>query len=176
MGVPSGTVTFLFTDIEGSTRLWQLDEGAMREAVQRHDELLRANSLECGGVVFSTMGDGFAVAFTSAHAALRAAELAQERLRQEQWSTAEPVRVRVGLHSGEAEECDGDFFGSAVNRAARLYGRRPWRSGCVLIDHGGAGRGQCDIGRFWASIVCGIWIVRCTCSRSAWTGFRLCDR
>jgi hypothetical protein len=127
MGAPSGTVTFLFTDIEGSTRLWQLDEGAMRKAVQRHDELLRATSLECGGVVVSTMGDGFAVAFTSAHAALRAAELAPERLSQEQWSTTEPVRARVGLRSGEAEERDGDYFGTAVNRAARL----------MAIAHGG---------------------------------------
>jgi predicted ATPase/class 3 adenylate cyclase len=127
MGAPSGTVTFLFTDIEGSTRVWQLDEAAMREAVRRHDELLRATILECGGVVFSTMGDGLAAAFTSAHAALRAASLAQERLTKEQWSTAEPVRVRIGLHSGEAEERDGDYFGTAVNRAARL----------MAVAHGG---------------------------------------
>jgi predicted ATPase/class 3 adenylate cyclase len=127
MGAPSGTVTFLFTDIEGSTRLWQEDETAMREALARHDELLQATINECGGVVFSTMGDGLAAAFASAHAALRAAELAQERLTKEEWSTAEPVRVRVGLHSGEAEKRDGDFFGTAVNRAARL----------MAIGHGG---------------------------------------
>jgi predicted ATPase/class 3 adenylate cyclase len=127
MGAPSGTVTFLFTDIEGSTRVWQLDEAAMREAVRRHDELLRATIEECRGVVFSTMGDGVAAAFTSAHAALRAASLAQERLTKAQWSTAEPVRVRIGLHSGEAEERDGDYFGTAVNRAARL----------MAIGHGG---------------------------------------
>jgi predicted ATPase/class 3 adenylate cyclase len=127
MGAPSGTVTFLFTDIEGSTRVWQLDEAAMREAVRRHDALLQATILECGGVVFSTMGDGFAAAFTSAGAALRAAELAQERLTKEEWTSAEPVRVRIGLHSGEAEERDGDYFGTAVNRAARL----------MAIGHGG---------------------------------------
>jgi predicted ATPase/class 3 adenylate cyclase len=127
MGAPSGTVTFLFTDIEGSTQLWQRDEAAMREAVRRHDELLRATILECGGAVFSTMGDGFAAAFTSAHEALRAAELAQERLTKEQWSTAETVRVRIGLHSGEADERDGDYFGTAVNRAARL----------MAVAHGG---------------------------------------
>jgi class 3 adenylate cyclase len=127
MGAPSGTVTFLFTDIEGSTHLWQLDEAAMREAVRRHDQLLRTTIMECGGVVFSTMGDGLAAAFTSAHAALRAASLAQERLTKEEWSTAEPVRVRIGLHSGEAEERDGDYFGTAVNRAARL----------MAVGHGG---------------------------------------
>jgi predicted ATPase/class 3 adenylate cyclase/tetratricopeptide (TPR) repeat protein len=127
MGAPSGTVTFLFTDIEGSTRLWQLDEAAMREAVRRHDELLQATINECGGVVFSTMGDGMAAAFTTAYAALGAAELAQDRLSKEEWSLAEPVRVRIGLHSGEAEERDGDFFGTAVNRAARL----------MAIGHGG---------------------------------------
>jgi predicted ATPase/class 3 adenylate cyclase len=127
MGAPSGTVTFLFTDIEGSTRLWQLNEAAMREAVRRHDEMLRATVAECAGVVFSTMGDGLASAFTSAHAALRAAGLAQDRLSKEEWTTAEPVRVRMGLHSGEAEERDGDYFGTAVNRAARL----------MAIGHGG---------------------------------------
>jgi class 3 adenylate cyclase len=127
MGAPSGTVTFLFTDIEGSTRLWQLDEGAMRQAVQHHDELLWATIQECGGVVFSTMGDGVAAAFTTAHAALGAAELAQERLTKEEWTTAEPVRVRMGLHSGEVEERDGDYFGTPVNRAARL----------MAIGHGG---------------------------------------
>jgi predicted ATPase/class 3 adenylate cyclase len=127
MGAPSGTVTFLFTDIEGSTRLWQLDESAMRAAVRRHDELLRAAIGEEGGTVFSTMGDGIAAAFPSANAALRAAIAAQERLAGEDWPTAERVRVRMGLHSGEAEERDGDFFGTAVNRAARL----------TAIGHGG---------------------------------------
>jgi predicted ATPase/class 3 adenylate cyclase len=127
MGAPSGTVTFLFTDIEGSTRLWQHDEAAMREAVRRHDELLQATVNECGGVVFATMGDGFAAAFTSAHAARLAAEAAQQRLTQEEWSTAEPVRVRIGLHSGEAQERNGDYFGTAVNQAARL----------TAIAHGG---------------------------------------
>jgi predicted ATPase/class 3 adenylate cyclase len=127
VGASSGTVTFLFTDIEGSTRLWQQDEAAMREAVRRHDGLLQATINECGGVVFATMGDGFAAAFTSAHAARRAAEAAQQRLTKEEWSTAEPVRVRIGLHSGEAEERDGDYFGTEVNQASRL----------MAVAHGG---------------------------------------
>jgi class 3 adenylate cyclase len=75
MGAPSGTVTFLFTDIEGSTRVWQRDEAAMREAVRRHDELLRTAILEFGGVVFSTMGDGFAAAFTTAGSQSRTFEV-----------------------------------------------------------------------------------------------------
>jgi predicted ATPase/class 3 adenylate cyclase len=120
MGAPLGTVTFLFTDIEGSTRLWQVDEAAMREAVRSHDELLRGTIHEWGGRIFSAMGDGFAAAFTSARAALGAAQAAQARLAKQKWSTTEALRVRMGVHSGEADERDGDYFGTAVNRAARL--------------------------------------------------------
>jgi class 3 adenylate cyclase len=127
MGAPSGTVTFLFTDMEGSTRLWQLDEAAMGLAVSCHDELLRAVIEDWGGRIFSTMGDGVAAVFPSAHAALRAALAAQERLAQQAWATPEPVRVRMGLHTGEAEWRDGDYFGTVVNRAARL----------IAIGHGG---------------------------------------
>jgi predicted ATPase/class 3 adenylate cyclase len=127
MGAPSGTVTFLFTDIEGSTRLWQLDEAAMRESVRRHDDLLRTAVEDSGGTIFSTMGDGVAAAFPSAHAALRAALAAQEVLAQQAWATPQPVRVRMGLHTGEAEERGGDYFGTAVNRAARL----------MAVGHGG---------------------------------------
>jgi predicted ATPase/class 3 adenylate cyclase len=124
---PSGTVTFLFTDIEGSTRMWQVDEEAMRRAVSRHDELLRTSVAEQGGTIFSTAGDGMAVVFAGAEAAVRAAETAQDRLAAEGWPTVEPVRVRMGIHSGEAEERDGDYFGTAVNRAARL----------MAVGHGG---------------------------------------
>jgi class 3 adenylate cyclase len=127
MGAPSGTVTFLFTDIEGSTRLWQLDETAMRGAVSCHDELLRTAVEDSGGTIFSTMGDGFAAAFPSAHAALQSAQVAQERLAEQTWATPQPVRVRMGLHTGEAEERHGDYFGTAVNRAARL----------MAVGHGG---------------------------------------
>jgi class 3 adenylate cyclase len=117
---PSGTVTFLFTDIESSTRLWQEDEPSMRKAVARHDQLLRAVIADHGGVVFSTMGDGLAAAFQSASTAVTCAAEAQRRLDEESWDTARPLRVRMGLHSGEAELRDGDYFGTAVNRAARL--------------------------------------------------------
>jgi predicted ATPase len=120
-------VTFLFTDIEGSTRLWQEDEAAMRQAVARHDQLLRAVIADHGGVVFATMGDGLAAAFQTASAAVACAVEAQSILDQESWETARPLGVRMGLHTGEAELRDGDYFGTAVNRAARL----------VAVGHGG---------------------------------------
>jgi predicted ATPase/class 3 adenylate cyclase len=120
VGGTSGTVTFLFTDIEGSTRLWQQDEERMRGAVARHDEILKKIISDQGGEVFSTMGDGLAAAFPSAAAAVGAALAAQSALAAETWLTAAPIRARMGLHTGEAERRDGDYFGSAVNRAARL--------------------------------------------------------
>ncbi len=123
----SGTVTFLFTDIEGSTRLWQLDEAAMQGAVAQHDAILQSAIAECGGSVFSTMGDGVAAVFSSAVAAVQAAREVQARLLAETWPTADPIRVRIGLHSGEADVRDGDYFGTAVNRAARI----------MAIAHGG---------------------------------------
>jgi class 3 adenylate cyclase len=125
--MPVGTVTFLFTDIEGSTRLWQEDEASMRQAVARHDQLLRDVVAGHGGVVFSTMGDGLAAAFQTASAAISCAVEAQRLLDLESWGTARPVRVRMGLHTGEAELRERDYFGTAVNRAARL----------VAVGHGG---------------------------------------
>jgi predicted ATPase/class 3 adenylate cyclase len=125
--MPVGTVTFLFTDIEGSTRLWQEDEPSMRQAVARHDRLLRAVLAGHGGAVFSTMGDGLAAAFQTASAAVSCAVEAQGLLYRESWGTVRPVRVRMGLHTGEAELRQGDYFGTAVNRAARL----------LAVGHGG---------------------------------------
>ena len=127
VGAPSGTVTFLFTDIEGSTRLWQADEAAMRSALSRHDQLLRKVIAEHDGTVFSAMGDGLAAAFGSASAAMQAALAAQQSLQAEPWPTPTPLRVRMGLHTGEEEWRDGDYFGTVVNRAARL----------MAIGHGG---------------------------------------
>ncbi len=127
MSAPSGTVTFLFTDIEGSTRLWQADEPAMRAALSRHDEILRKTVAGHGGVVFSSMGDGIAAAFPSASGAVAAALVSQRLLGAEVWPSATSVRVRMGIHTGEAEVRDGDYLGTAVNRAARL----------MAIGHGG---------------------------------------
>ena len=119
-GALSGTVTFLFTDIEGSTRLWETAPAAMEGALARHDVILRGAVDEHGGVVFATGGDGLAAAFGRAGDAVVAAVDAQRRLQAEPWPEATPLRVRMGLHTGEAQERDGDFFGPPVNRAARI--------------------------------------------------------
>ena len=120
MAVPSGTVTFLFTDIEGSTRLW---ETAPRRCGWRWTVMTRSCALRWSrgrGYVFSTGGDGFGVAFARAGDALAAASDAQAALAAEAWPDGAPIRVRMGLHTGEVEERGGDYFGPAVNRAARL--------------------------------------------------------
>jgi predicted ATPase/class 3 adenylate cyclase len=116
----SGTLTFLATDIQGSTGLWESEADAMAAALARHDALLRRAIEGCGGRVFKTTGDGTLAAFVSAPAALTAALEAQRALWSEPWPTRRPLRVRIALHAGEAEERDGDFFGPPVNRLARI--------------------------------------------------------
>jgi predicted ATPase/class 3 adenylate cyclase len=117
---PSGTVTFLFTDIEGSTRLWEDHPDAMPEALARHDAILREAVESAGGHVVKTTGDGFFAVFGRAEAALTAALAAQRALAAADWGKTGPLRVRVGLHTGDAEYREGDYHGPAVNRAARL--------------------------------------------------------
>jgi class 3 adenylate cyclase len=118
--LPTGTVTFLFTDIEGSTRLWERDSEAMSRALSRHDELLR-NVVEAhGGVVFKTVGDAFHAAFPTAPEAVEAALDAQKALLSAKWEEAGPLKVRMALRTGTAEERGGDYFGPTMNRAARL--------------------------------------------------------
>jgi class 3 adenylate cyclase len=117
---PTGTVTFLFTDIEGSTKLWERYPEAMRAALARHDEILRDTIEEHGGYVFKTVGDAFCCAFPTAPDALEAALDAQRLLLKERWDESSPLRVRMALHMGAAEERDGDYFGPPVNRVARL--------------------------------------------------------
>jgi class 3 adenylate cyclase len=119
-GVPSGTVTLLFTDVEGSTRLWDAERDAMAAALRRHDEILRDTIEQVGGYVFKTVGDSFCAAFSAARAGLDAALAAQQNLAAQSWPTSRPIVVRMGLHSGVCEERDGDYFGPPVNRAARL--------------------------------------------------------
>jgi class 3 adenylate cyclase len=119
-GLPSGTVTLLFTDVEGSTRLWEAERDAMAAALRRHDEILRGAIEQVGGYVFKTVGDSFCAAFSAARAGLDAALTAQQSLAGQSWPTSRPIVVRMGLHAGVCEERDGDYFGPAVNRAARL--------------------------------------------------------
>ena len=110
-GPPSGVVTFLFTDVEGSTRRWEADADSMRVALAAHDEVLR-NAIEAhGGWLFKHTGDGVCAAFSSPRAAVDAAVAAQRELE---------LPVRMGLATGEAELRDGDYFGAVLNRAARV--------------------------------------------------------
>jgi class 3 adenylate cyclase len=152
-GVPTGTITFLFTDIEGSTRLWQDHPDAMRAALARHDGLLRAAIEARGGYVFSTAGDGFSAAFHSVQDGVAAALEAQQSLAAEQWGDA-ALRVRMALHCGEAEERSGDYFGPVLNEAARLmsvaHGGQVLMSSTVrdLIGEGLAGEARLiDLGQ-----------------------------
>ena len=125
--LPTGTVTFLFTDLESSTRLWEEHREAMRAALSRHDAILREAVEGHGGLVVKTMGDGFHAVFASARDAIGAAVGAQLALGAEPWGVPGPLRVRMGLHSGPAEVRDGDYYGTVVNRAARL----------MSVAHGG---------------------------------------
>src|ERR687893_576497 len=118
--LPTGTVTFLFTDIEGSTRLWERDAEAMRSALTRHDGIVRSAIEANGGFVFKTVGDAFCAAFSSATDAVEAALIAQRTLRAEPWEEGSPIRARMALHTGAVEERSGDYFGPPVNRVARL--------------------------------------------------------
>ena len=127
MARPSGTVTFLFTDIEGSTRLWREYPAAMTAALARHDQMVRAAIVASRGVVFSTAGDAFAAAFWTPDEAVAAAMGAQASLAAEPWPGEVLLRVRMGLHTGTAAERDGDYFGPTLNRAARI----------MAIGHGG---------------------------------------
>jgi predicted ATPase/class 3 adenylate cyclase len=120
-------VTFLFSDVEGSTRLWEAHGEAMRSALGRHDKVVRGCLESAGGLVFWTGGDGFGAAFSRAGDALRAALAAQRGLVDQDWPGAISLKVRMGIHTGEAEERDGDYFGPEVNRTARL----------MAVAHGG---------------------------------------
>jgi predicted ATPase/class 3 adenylate cyclase len=125
--LPSGTVTFLFTDIAGSTRHWDTAPDAMRTALERHDVIVREAIARHGGAVFSTGGDGFGAAFARAGDACAAATDAQTELASAPWPEGAEIRVRMGLHTGEVVERDGDYFGAPVNQAARL----------MALGHGG---------------------------------------
>jgi predicted ATPase/class 3 adenylate cyclase len=118
--LPTGTVTFLFTDLESSTRLWEEHPDAMQGALARHDEILRDAIAAHNGHIVKMTGDGAHAAFTNAEEAVAAAVDAQRGLAAESWGAPRELRVRMGIHTGPAEARDGDYFGTAVNRAARL--------------------------------------------------------
>jgi len=118
--LPTGTVTFVFTDIEGSTELWERFPEAMPEALARHDRIVRDTIAAHGGRVFKEVGDGIYGAFASAPDAVAAALAAQRALQLEAWDTDEPLRVRIALHAGEARLREGDYYGPALNRTARI--------------------------------------------------------
>jgi len=120
-------VTFLFTDIEGSTGMWQAAPEVMPAALARHDAIVRSAVESNSGYVFSTGGDGFGVAFARAGEAVAAALEAQVGLAAEVWPEGAPIRVRMGLHTGEVSERDGDYFGTPVNQTSRL----------MALGHGG---------------------------------------
>jgi predicted ATPase/class 3 adenylate cyclase len=112
--------TLLFTDIVGSTRLWEEHPELMPEALGRHNELLREIIEGEGGLIFKTMGDAFCASFSDVRAAARAAARAQISLAAEPWPEPIAVTVRMGMHTGACVERDGDYFGPVVNRVARL--------------------------------------------------------
>jgi predicted ATPase/class 3 adenylate cyclase len=125
---PSGVVTFLFTDVEGSTRRWEADADAMGAALAAHDEVLRSSIEARGGFMFKHTGDGVCAAFASPKCAVDAAVAAQRALE---------LPVRMGMATGEAELRDGDYFGTVLNRAARVMAAG--HGGQILVADSTAG-------------------------------------
>ncbi len=128
MSAPAGVVTFLFTDVEGSTRRWEADAEGMRKALAAHDAVLRAAIEAHGGRLFKHTGDGVCAAFASPRSAVDAAVAAQRELE---------LPVRMGLATGEAERRDGDYFGAVLNRAARVMAAG--HGGQILLAESTAG-------------------------------------
>ena len=114
------TLAFLFTDIEGSTVLWERFPETMARSLDRHDEILRASVEASSGEVVKTTGDGFMAVFGTARDGVRACLRAQLDLARERWNETGPLRVRMGLHAGDAVATGGDYHGPAVNRTARV--------------------------------------------------------
>jgi predicted ATPase/class 3 adenylate cyclase/DNA-binding CsgD family transcriptional regulator len=151
MGFPSGTVTLLFTDIEGGIGLWEADPEAMAGASVRHNRIVREQVEVAGGHVVKAVGEAFRAVFTDPFAAVASAAAVQRAVGAERWPPGLSIRVRVALHSGACVERDGDYFGPVVNRAARLLAAG--HGGQVLVSgathellagrlHGGLGFGD----------------------------------
>src|SRR5271170_2824112 len=133
---PSGVVTFLFTDVEGSTRRWEADAEGMRVALAAHDQVLRGVIQAHGGWLFKHTGDGVCAAFASPRSTVDAAVAAQRALE---------LPVRMGLATGEAELREADYFGAVLNRAARV----------MAAGHGG----QIPVGESTAGLLSGVDLV-----------------
>ncbi len=118
--LPAGTLTFLFTDIVGSTTMWEAHPQAMVPALTLHDGILQQVITAAGGIVFKTVGDGIHAVFTTALDTLAAALAAQRALSDEPWGVTGPLRVRMAIHTGAADMRDGDYFGPPLNRIARM--------------------------------------------------------
>src|SRR5262245_4669664 len=161
--LPTGTMTFLFTGLDVSTRLWEREPDAMRDAPARHDAILREVVPKLDGHLVRGTGDGIHAVFATADAAVPAAIDGQREVVGEACGVSEPPRVSVGLHTGVAELRDGGHYGSEVNRAARLMPVAHGRRRCSMPQAGrslsrsldGGRRDAHDPGRAPARIACG---------------------
>ena len=131
--LPSGTLAFLFTDIAGSTERWERERAAMEQALVRHDRLLRQAIEGAGGHIFNTAGDAFHAVFATIPDAVDAALALQRAVAAEAWPTVMPLPVRAAIHLGTAQPRDGDYYGPALNRAARLCAAG--HGGQILFSH-----------------------------------------
>jgi class 3 adenylate cyclase len=131
-GLPSGVVTFLFTDIEGSTRLVKALRERYAEVLAEHRHLVRAAIADQAGYEVDSQGDAFFAAFASAKQAVLCAIQIQRALAGHQWPAGAPVRVRIGVHTGQAVPVEGAYIGLAVHRAARICAAA--RGGQVLVS------------------------------------------
>lgn len=141
--LPSGTVTFLFTDIEGSTERWERYREGMKDAVRRHEEIVNAAIAVHGGSVFKTVGDAFCASFQTAPAAIAAALDLQRALLKANFSAVDGLSVRSAVHTGLAHERGGDYYGPTVNRVARLLSIG--HGGQVLVSGASADLSQGDL-------------------------------
>jgi predicted ATPase/class 3 adenylate cyclase/DNA-binding CsgD family transcriptional regulator len=130
--LPTGTVTFLFTDIEGSTPLWEHDPQTMQRAFSRQETIVREAMAAHGGYIYKMIGDAFQVAFSTASAALAAALAAQRALHAEPWGLIDMIKVRMALHTGVTEERGDDYVGPDLNRIGRLL--KAGHGGQVLLS------------------------------------------
>ena len=131
--VPSEMVTFLFTDLEGSTQMWDQHPVAMRDALARHDAILRKAIEANRGHVVKSTGDGVYAVFTNPRDAVLAAADAARAFTSEIWGATGPLRARIGIHTGSAEQRDDDYFGPALNRTSRLMAAA--HGGQIVLSH-----------------------------------------